>query len=55
MSRWDDDNLNCDFKAIHCKLEQFERDIQSVSQNAGTADCDMSLDGMLDQEVSYLS
>ncbi|XP_043203231.1 uncharacterized protein LOC122371160, partial [Amphibalanus amphitrite] len=31
--RWNDDSLNCDFKSIHCKLDQFEKSLQSVTDN----------------------
>ena len=31
--RWNDDSLNCDFKSIHCKLDQFEKSLQSVTDD----------------------
>ena len=31
--RWNDDSLNCDFKSVHCKLDQFEKALQSVTDD----------------------
>ncbi|XP_037088484.1 uncharacterized protein LOC119109050 [Pollicipes pollicipes] len=53
--RWDDNTLNCDFKSIHCKLDNFERDLQTAAEHASKSDprdCDMSVENMLVEKRS---